>query len=250
VLHYQPQVDLATGKVCALEALLRWQHPIRGLLAPIEFLPLAEEAGLMAPVTALVLSQALKMCAEWRASGHEVAVSVNVSATNLLDRTFVGLVRDLLARNGLPPAALILEITEHTVLEDFEACRLAVAEARELGVDVSIDDFGAGFTSLAYLGNLAVRELKLDRTFITNLGDVGQDRDFALIRATIELGHALGLRVVAEGIEDSATFDLLADAGCDLAQGYYISRPVPPQQLTFRAETHAAARPLEGLRAS
>jgi diguanylate cyclase len=233
VMHYQPQIDLQSGHVCAVEALLRWPHPTRGFVPPLDFLPLAEEAGLMPSLTAWVLARALEQCAEWRREAEDVAVAVNISASNLLDPSFIDQVRDLLAYHQLPPSALILEITETTVLGDFDRCQRVIAELRALGLDTSIDDFGAGFTSLAYLGRLAVRELKLDRTFITQLTSEQDGSDTALVRATIELGHALGLRVVAEGIEDRATLELLARAGCDLAQGYYISRPMPAADISL-----------------
>jgi diguanylate cyclase (GGDEF)-like protein len=249
VLHYQPQVDLRTGQVSAVEALIRWPHPRMGLVPPLEFIPLAEEFGLMQPLTVWVLEQALTQCAAWRAGGSRFAVSVNVSASNLMDDSFVDLVGGLLARHQLPPAALILEITETTIIEDFERCKLVIAQLQKRGLDVSIDDFGAGFTSLAYLGSLAVHELKLDRTFVAGLGATGEGRDLELVRATIHLGHALGLRVVAEGIEDRATLDVLTRVGCDLAQGYFISRPVPAGDLILKPDK-VVTRPLAGLRAS
>jgi diguanylate cyclase (GGDEF)-like protein len=232
VLHYQPQVNLHTGAISSVEALLRWPHPRLGMVPPLEFLPLAEEAGLIQALTALVLDQALTQCAAWWASGRRLTVSVNISTTNLLDAGFIGLVQGTLARHQLPSSALILEITETTIIGDFEKCQLVIEQMRALGLAVSIDDFGAGFTSLAHLGSLAVSELKLDRAFIA--GIAGKDgRDQKLVEATIALGHALGLRVIAEGIEDRATLDVLARLGCDLAQGYFLSRPMPPMDLAF-----------------
>ncbi len=233
VLHHQPQVSLGTGEVTAVEALLRWPHPRLGLVPPLDFLPLAEEAGLMPLITAWVVEEALGQCATWRESGRDVPVSVNVSVTDLLDRNFVGSLRSALARHRLPGSALTVEITETTIIYDFDACKRVIGELRELGIGVSIDDFGAGFTSLAYLGSLAVSELKLDRTFIRGLADEGSHRDLALVRATIELGHALGMRVVAEGVEDGTTLALLRTAACDLAQGYFIGVPVPAADLTL-----------------
>ncbi len=231
VLHFQPQIRLTTGAVTAVEALVRWNHPRLGLVPPLDFLPLAEEAGLMRPLTELVLDQALAQCAVWRAAGRELAVSVNISAGNLLDPDLASLVGESLARHGVPASALILEITETVIMRDLEQAGRAVAELRDLGVMMSIDDFGAGFTSLAYLASLAVAELKLDRSFICGLTAGGGERDLAVVRASIDLGHALGLRVVAEGIEDQATLRLIWSLGCDLAQGYYISRPKPAGEL-------------------
>lgn len=233
MLHHQPQVNLGTGEVTAVEALLRWPHPRLGLVPPLDFLPLAEEAGLMPLITAWVVEQALAQCATWRESGRDLPVSVNVSVTDLLDRNFVGSLRSALARHHLPGSALTVEITETTIIRDFEGCKRVIGELRLLGIGVSIDDFGAGFTSLAYLGSLGGSELKLDRTFIRALADEGLDRDLALVRATIELGHALGMRVIAEGVEDSTTLALLRTAGCDLGQGYLIGVPAPAADLTL-----------------
>ncbi len=231
VLHYQPQLDLRTGEISAVEALVRWPHARLGLVPPLDFLPLAEEAGLMQPLTALIFEGALSQCARWRAHGSSLTVAVNVSTTNLADPGFVDSVRDALARHHLPASALIIEITETTIISDFGRCKLVIAQLRGLGVGVSIDDFGAGFTSLAYLGSLAVSELKLDRRFITDLAVNDGQRDLALVRATVELGHALGLRVVAEGIEDAVTLERLTSVGCDLAQGYFICRPMPATEV-------------------
>jgi diguanylate cyclase (GGDEF)-like protein len=250
LLHYQPLVDLHTGELSAVEALLRWPHPRLGLVPPLDFLPLAEEAGLMRPLTAWVLDTALQQLGTWRSDGRSLAMSVNVSSTNLLEDGFVDVVRAALRRHDLPANALILEITETTIIGDFEACKRVIAELRELGVAVSIDDFGAGFTSLAFLGSLAVSELKLDRSFITDLAATDRGQDHKLVRATIDLGHALGLRVVAEGIEDSATMGLLSRAGCDLAQGYFISRPMPAQDLDSRPEFAAPEVSRSALKAS
>jgi len=235
-MHYQPQVDLHTGEISGVEALLRWPHPRIGLVPPLDFLPLAEEAGLMPALTAIVLEQALSQCAAWHAAGRPMTVSVNVSVTNLLDPEFINSVTAALARHHLPASSLMLEVTETTIIRDFDRCKLLIAQLRDLGLGVSIDDFGAGFTSLAYLGRLAVSELKLDRTFITGLATGDKQRDLALVRATIDLGHALQMRVVAEGIEDRATLDLLAGVGCDVAQGYFISRPMPAQDLVLPAQ--------------
>jgi len=235
VLHYQPQLDLRTGEILATEALLRWAHPRLGLLPPVMFLPLAEEGGLMRAITQWVLEEAAAQCAAWRRSGRPLTVAVNVSPTNLLEPGFVDMVRAELERHQLPADALVLEITETCVIAEFETSRRVIEALRDLGIVVSIDDFGAGVTSLAYLSNLAVRELKLDRTFIAGLAAGDSDRDLDLVRSTIELGHAMGLRIVAEGIEDSATLALLADLGCDFAQGYCISKPRPAGELAIRS---------------
>jgi len=166
-LHYQPQLDLRTGERLASEVLIRWPHPKLGFIPPLKFLPLAEQAGLMGSLTRWVLEQALAQCARWRAEGSAAAVSVNISPSNLLEAGFTDLVRDQLALNSLPADALVLEITETSIITDFERAKAIIDELSKLGVVVSVDDFGTGFTSLAYLSSLAVRELKLDRTFTT-----------------------------------------------------------------------------------
>jgi EAL domain-containing protein (putative c-di-GMP-specific phosphodiesterase class I) len=239
LLHYQPQLNVRTGETMASEALLRWSHPRLGVVPPLKFLPLAEQAGLMGALTRWVLEHALAQCAAWRANGSEIAVSVNIAPTNLLEAGFSGLVRDLLERHGLPGYAVVLEITETSIITDFERAKLVIEELSEFGVVVSVDDFGMGFTSLAHLSSLAVRELKLDRTFITSL----DSRDLQLVRSTIDLGHALGLRVVAEGVEDSKTLALLTELGCDIAQGYFIGMPEPADDVAFDSVTPSRQTP-------
>jgi diguanylate cyclase (GGDEF)-like protein len=241
VLHYQPQLQLAERRVLTAEALVRWQHPEHGLIPPLTFLPLAEQAGLMARLTRWVLDAALAQCADWRAGGPHLRVAVNITTCDLVDPGFPGLVADLLDRHAVPADALVLEITETSIISEFDRAKHAVARFREMGVEVSIDDFGAGFTSLAYLNDLAVGELKLDRRFIAPLAGGQRSRDSELVRATIELGHALGLRIVAEGVEDGAALELLCALGCDLAQGYEIGRPVPAAELRLLAAHPVAA---------
>ncbi len=232
-LHYQPQLDLHEDEILTVEALVRWRHPTLGLLAPLKFLPLAEEAGLMGSLTRWVLDQALAQCAAWHALGHRTRISVNIFASDLLDPGLLELVTNQLDLHGLSPDTLVLEITETTLIDDFEHSQRVLTQLREVGVSVSIDDFGAGFTSLTYLRALAVDELKLDRSFITPLCGPDAARETELVRAAIDLGHALRLRVVAEGIEDSDTLELLRALGCDLAQGYFLGKPVPADQITF-----------------
>lgn len=234
VLHYQPQLDLRTGDVVAVEALLRWLHPKLGLLPPAKFLPLAEEAGLMRQLTQFVLDEAISQCALWRDSGRTLTMSVNVSPVDLLAAGFVHMVLSGLERHGLAGSALVLEITENGVISDMVRARHVIEELEAHDVVVSIDDFGAGVTSLAYLSGLSVRELKLDRSFIAGLEAEDNERTIELVRSTIELGHSMGLQIVAEGVEDSSTLELLAEMGCDIAQGYCISRPKPALELAFR----------------
>ena len=241
VLHYQPQLDLRSGEILAVEALLRWDHPqSRPGPAPASSSPWPKRPGSCGSITEFVLEQALAQCSTWRHSGRYLAVSVNISASNLLDDGFADLVRRLLEKYRLPADALVLELTETSIISEFDRSQAVIEELRGLGLVVSIDDFGAGFTSLAYLSTLAVGELKLDRTFIASLADRQSGRELELVRSTIDLGHALGLRVVAEGIEDRETLDLLSAIGCDLAQGYFISRPKAAQDLAFRSDPATA----------
>jgi EAL domain-containing protein (putative c-di-GMP-specific phosphodiesterase class I) len=248
ILYYQPQLNLRTGEICGVEALLRWPHTRLGMVPPLKFIPIAEEAGLMPALTALVLDGALAQCALWRAAGHEICVSINVSPSNLLHEGFTSLIRQQLDHYQMPAEALVLEITETCIIADYGRARAVIEELRDLGLTVSIDDFGAGFTSLAHLSDLAVGELKLDSSFVSGLVANDKARDLDLVRSTIELGHALGLRVVAEGVEDLATLELLGQLGCDLAQGYFISRPMPADELVLKSEVTTAAEAVLGNR--
>lgn len=240
-LHFQPQIDLLTGETVAVEALLRWPHPRLGYVPPPAFLPLAEESDLMGPLTELVLEEATRQCAAWRADGHPVTVSVNVSPTNLVDPAFTAMVRRILHQSRLAPEGLVLEVTETSAISNLERSKTVIEEMQRFGVTVSVDDFGAGFTSLAYLGSLAVGELKLDRSFVTELATAAAGRDVALVQSTIELAHSLGLRVVAEGVEDVASLELLRELGCDLAQGYLISTPKPAGDLDLASPSRRFA---------
>jgi len=243
VLHYQPQLDVLTGRTVGVEALVRWAHPVRGLLPPAEFLPLAEVHGLMAPLTETVLAQAVAQVATWRETGLDLQVSVNLSASNLLDRSLPARVAELLATHAVPPSSIILEVTESVLLTDPDRSLAVVGALAELGLTVSIDDFGTGYSSLAYLRDLPVRELKLDRSFTNDL--LIDDRTRAIVASTIDLAHELGLRVVAEGVEQEETLRDLALLGSDLSQGFLHSRPLPPDELRdwlSRAEAAAASR--------
>ncbi|MGA3354586.1 MAG: EAL domain-containing protein [Acidimicrobiales bacterium] len=232
-LYFQPQYELRTGKSLGVEALLRWPHPEYGVLSPTEFIPLAEEAGLMRPLTDLVLEAALTQCAAWRADGRHLYVSVNLSATNLLDDGLPDRIRFLLARHRLGPGSLVVEVTETNMMADREKAQEVIQQLDRLGLVVSVDDFGTGFSSLAYLSDLAVRELKIDQALTKRLASSAEQKTRAVIRATIDLGHSLGMRVVAEGVEDAETYALLASLGCDLAQGNYMCRPLPAEKLSF-----------------
>ncbi|MDX6517011.1 MAG: hypothetical protein QOH73_2677 [Gaiellaceae bacterium] len=240
-LYYQPKARLTDGSVQSVEALLRWFHPERGLTLPDEFIPHAQETGLMKPLTLHVLDRALGQLHAWDAEGLELAVSVNVGTRNLIDLGFPDDVAAALAKWGLPATRLELEITESTVLQDPHRTGIVLDRLDALGIRLSIDDFGTGYSSLAYLHRLPVSEIKIDRSFVTNME---HDEDGAVIvRSTIELGRNLGLAVVAEGVEDAETCSLLAELGCDSVQGFHLSHPLPAAELAtwLRSRVGAAA---------
>ena len=246
VLHHQPQVDVRTGRTLGVEALVRWQHPVRGLLGPADFLSLAEVHGLMGAVTDVVLTQAIAQAATWRCAGLDLRVSVNLSASNLLDTGLPGRVADLLRRHDLSPEVLVLEVTESVLLSDPERSLAVVAALDRLGVTVSIDDFGTGWSSLTYLRALPLGELKLDRSFTTDL--LTDARTAAIVASTIALAHDLGLRVVAEGVEHEATLARLEALGCDESQGYLHSRPLPSAELDAWLSRRSDHRAVPALR--
>jgi diguanylate cyclase (GGDEF)-like protein len=229
ILHYQPILDLTTGCVGGVEALLRWQHPERGLIYPDEFLPLAEAAGLMPALTTIVLDQALRQCAEWRAAGRELTVAVNLSPTNLLDPEMPNLVSALLTNLELPPSALHLEITETMVMTDREHSLDNLQHFHELGIRLAIDDYGTGNSSLTYLSTLPIDDIKLDKSFVIAMSGNGPpaERAAAIVASTITLARALGLDLIAEGVETADTLTNLTRLGATFAQGYYLSRPLP-----------------------
>jgi diguanylate cyclase len=237
-LHYQPKVDAHTGRVLGVEALVRWQHPDHGLVPPDEFVPLAERTALIGPLTHHVLDQALGQCRQWREVGHELSVAVNVSARRLLDLAFPDEVGDLLARHQVPARLLVVELTESTVMADPVHALEILSRLNTMGVQLSIDDFGTGYSSMAYLKSLPVHELKVDRSFVSQM--LRNSSDAVIVHSTVELGRNLGLRVVAEGVEDSLTLQHLDLLGCHAVQGYHISRPVPPDDLVTWLEQQAA----------
>ena len=225
VLHFQPKANLETGRPVAVEALVRWQHPELGLLAPDRFVPLAEETGLIRPLGRWVLEHAVAEASRWRALGYELPVAVNLSGRDLHDWDLPGFIEDILVRHGLPANLLELEITETAIMTDADAARSLLDRIVEMGVSVAIDDFGIGYSSLAQLHKLPVRQLKIDKSFVQAMAT--DDSSAVIVRSTCDLGHNLGLVVLAEGVEDGATWDLLRRHGVDLAQGYLVSRPVP-----------------------
>jgi EAL domain-containing protein (putative c-di-GMP-specific phosphodiesterase class I) len=229
--------------VVGVEALVRWAHPTHGLLYPDTFLPLAEQTGLMRQLTLVVLQTALQQGQAWRRDGLDLPVAVNLSVANLLDAHLARQVSDLLAGLGLPARALELELTEDTLMADPVRSKQVLAELRALGLRLAVDDYGTGYSSLAYLQELAVDELKLDKSFVMSMA---HDRGAAaIVRTTVDLAHSLGLTMVAEGVENETALLELARLGCDLAQGYHISKPLPAEQLTGWFHTRTQPQPTQ-----
>ncbi len=228
-LHYQPKVDLKTGEIVGVEALVRWQHPDHGLMPPLSFIPLAEELGLMGGIGQWVLERACRDAAGWAAAGlGAVSVAVNVSKLQLMSGDLCSVVRQAMLDSGLAGPQLVIEFTESMLMDDVPACLALMHELKGLGVTLSIDDFGTGYSSLAYLKTFPLDELKIDRSFVIDLP--GEPTDTAVVRTVIELGHRLGMRLTAEGVETEAQRDCLKQFGCDHYQGYLFSKPIPAEQ--------------------
>ena len=228
-LHYQPQLDLRDGALVGVEALVRWQHPRHGLMSPSEFMPLAEQSVLIQPLSVWILETALHQQQAWRGLGMDVAVAVNLSTRMLLDPGLPDTLVQLLTRWDGQASALTLEVTESSLLADPSRTSANLSQLRALGVRTAIDDFGAGYSSLATLQHLSLDELKIDQSFVRGMTVEASAR--AMVRAIIDLADALQLRVVAEGVEERATWDLLAGLGCDAAQGYLLSSPLAADEL-------------------
>ncbi len=226
VVHFQPIVDLDSLTVTGAEGLVRWQHPEHGLLPPAAFIATVEQTSLIGPLTRHVLEQSIARCAEWRKTEKNIKVSVNLSVRNLMDRGLPDDVERMLFKYGLPPDGLQLEITESMLMSDPERALAIVTRLNDLGIRLSVDDFGTGYSSLANLRRLPIDELKIDRSFVSPM--LQDESDLIIVRSTINMGHDLGLRITAEGVEDESTLHQLAQLGCDLAQGYHLSRPLAP----------------------
>ena len=229
VLHYQPKLDIKSGSVGGVEALVRWHHPKRGMLAPDDFIPLAENTGLIKPLTKWVLTEALRQCHDWEQQGLDLAVSINISNSSLLDPGFPPMIVHALEESGVRPAKLELEISEVGIMVEPPRAIAAIMRLSEIGVQIIIDDFGTGYSSMAYLSKLPIARIKVDKSFVRDMVD--NNNDAVIVRSIISLGHNLGLSVVAEGVENSATWDQLKSLGCDSAQGYCMSRPIPASQI-------------------
>jgi EAL domain-containing protein (putative c-di-GMP-specific phosphodiesterase class I) len=232
MLHYQPVVELGGATTVGVEALIRWQHPEQGLVAPYRFIPVAEESGLIIPIGAWVLEQACHQLHDWHQrddAGRQGSVEVNLSARQIDDPLIVRTVEGILDKTGLPPEHLTLEITESALMKDAASALAVLSALKELGVLLAIDDFGTGYSSLSYLQHFPLDLLKVDRTFVEELGV--SDEAEEIVGAVIKLAHALGLEVVAEGVETTEQLELLRSFDCDLAQGYLFSRPLPADEI-------------------
>jgi diguanylate cyclase (GGDEF)-like protein/PAS domain S-box-containing protein len=241
VLHYQPKIDLRTHRIAGAEALVRWQHPRHGLLMPDQFIPLAEQTGLIRQLGLWVVESALAQSRAWRGAGLDLTVAVNLSMRNLHDPHLPEAISDLLEQFQVPPGMLQIEITESALMADPEHAMRILTSLERMGVKLAIDDFGTGYSSLAYLRRLPAEEIKIDRSFVIDMPLA--DSDAVIVRSTIDLGHNLGMRVVAEGVETREAFDLLASVECDLGQGYYMARPMTAEQLTPKLGRTFPGRP-------
>jgi predicted signal transduction protein with EAL and GGDEF domain len=239
VLHYQPRMAIAGGEISSLEALVRWEHPLHGMLPPSEFIPVAEDSDLIHPLTAWVAGEAIRQLRAFSEMGLDLSVAVNLSARNLADQRLPGMIEGLLSTWRVPAGRLRLEMTESVLMaSDWQD---VLAELHQLGCCVSIDDFGVGYSSLAYLQRLPVDEIKIDKSFVSDM--VTNPENAAIVRSTIELGHNLGLKVVAEGVESADCLRMLARFGCDLAQGYHVAPPLTgPEIVAFMLDDAAPGR--------
>jgi len=235
-LHYQPKIDMRSERVVHAEALVRWRHPVHGFLRPDEFIPLAEQSGNIGVITKWVLGRAIRDCGEWNANGHDLAIAVNLSALDLFDSELPVYIGGLLAEANLAPSKLVLEITESAVMKDPAYALRILNDLKSRGVMLSIDDYGTGYSSLAHLRRLPVDELKIDKSFVLSLGNGAKD-DLVIVRSTIELGHNIGLKVIAEGVEDARAWTIIRDLGCDMAQGYFVSKPLPAPEFAAWVES-------------
>jgi EAL domain-containing protein (putative c-di-GMP-specific phosphodiesterase class I) len=229
ILHYQPKVDTRTGRLVGFEALVRWLHPDQGLIPPDEFIPFAEQTGLIKPLTAWLLEAALKQWRAWSARGLDVSVAINLSVQSLQDPELTAHVRSRLAFHRCPAAKLNLEITETALMTNPRAALTVLTSLADLQCKLSLDDFGTGYSSLAYLQSLPIHELKIDRSFVMSMERAKTAA--ALVRSIINLGHSVGLAVVAEGVESQEAYDALRELGCEQVQGYFVGRPMPPEAL-------------------
>lgn len=228
-LHYQPKIDMQNQRIKSVEALLRWTHPERGFISPERFISMAEQTGLIHPLTVWVLNKALQQVAQWSQQNISLCVAVNISVLSLRDSTLITTVKDALQKTGVAPEKLTLELTESAIMSNPEQALHTLMELDDMGVSLSVDDFGTGYSSLAYLKRLPVDEIKIDRSFVIDMDNDINDK--VIVRSTIDLAHNMGLKVIAEGIETEQSWNNLAKMGCDLGQGYFMSRPLSAEAL-------------------
>ena len=242
MVYYQPKLDLKTGQTRGVEALIRWNHPERGFISPDQIIYIAEHTGLIKPLTRWVLKTAISQCSEWHKQGMFLSVAVNLSTQNLQDPSLSEVIQNALSTYNFPPECLVLEVTESAMMLEPEHANAILSHLDSMGVWISIDDFGTGFSSLSYLKQLPVDELKIDKSFVMNMQS--NDNDAVIVRSTIDLARNLGLKVVAEGIEDEATWELLGLLGCDFAQGFYMSKPLPAADFEVWAQQEKSKEPV------
>jgi EAL domain-containing protein (putative c-di-GMP-specific phosphodiesterase class I) len=236
-------MQLLDGKIDEVEALVRWNHPVHGLIPPDRFIPLAEHSGLIRPLTAWVVEQALAQCGKWRSIGLNLGIAFNLSARSLYGPELTRFIIESLRTSGVPPSQLRVEITESVIMANPERAMEVLTGLTDLGVKLSIDDFGTGYSSLGYLRNLRAHEVKIDKSFVIDLDTNAENR--FIVRSVIELGHNLGIEVVAEGVENQATLDILAGLRCDRVQGYYVSRPAGAADTTTWLQARESVLRLE-----
>jgi sensor c-di-GMP phosphodiesterase-like protein len=242
-VYYQPQIDLKTGRILGAEALARWHDPLSGMIPPIEFIPVAEESGLIRPLTTWLIGECLREYARWLREGLQLEVSINLSARNLLDADLLSVLQAALKENALSPHGITLEITESCFMTSPERAMEAIQRIHDAGFKLSIDDFGTGYSSLSYLKNLPIDELKIDQGFVRKLLESPGDQ--AIVSSTIELAHNFKLSVVAEGIEDELTAHWLLERGCDVGQGYSYARPMPADDFLAFAKARGTGAALQ-----
>lgn len=228
-LHYQPKINLNSGKTMGVEVLVRWKHPKRGYIPPDAFIQLAEQTGLIQPLTRWVLNTALKQCAHWHASNLMLSIAINISARSLEDNEILSIINSALASSGVAPHWISLELTESAVMADPERAMQMLSKLHFIGLRITVDDFGTGYSSLAYLKKLPVSDIKIDKSFVLNMDN--DDNDAVIVRSTIDLAHNMGLSVIAEGVERKSVLDMLMNLGCDMAQGYHMCKPLEPEEL-------------------
>ena len=225
-LHYQPKVALHSGKIIGMEALIRWQHPMIGMISPVDFIPLAEESGLIIPIGEWVLDTACNKIKEWEAAGYkDISIAVNLSAVQFRQKNILEMVRNIISHSEIDPQLLELEITESTIMDDIDAASATMRELHKEGVKISIDDFGTGYSSLAHLKRFPLNTVKIDRSFIRDL--TTDPDDAAIVGAIIAMAHSMGLKIIAEGVETTKQLEYLRRLRCDEIQGYLFSRPLP-----------------------